>query len=235
VAQFTQLDVRRPEIKKALAKSGVKRYFSIKLKVSFSAKGTLEVAMKGSYVGVLQVDVDRIPDEGLAIRADAPIDGFPALRETSSEEDVRFLSPVHIDVNMRWVSRFVEASGSLGTSVRLICSRCLKKFTQTVSVPFEATYTDEAPGLEGPRGEAEVELTSEVINLFPFHGRNIDLTEAVQEQVLLGLPVRPLCREDCNGLCPHCGADLNKSACVCDEKPIDPRFAVLKNLQLDKK
>ena len=61
----------------------------------------------------------------------------------------------------------------------------------------------------------------------------IDLTEAVQEQILLSLPLRPLCREDCKGLCPGCGEDLNKGACGCSGKAVDPRLAVLGNLKLE--
>lgn len=181
----------------------------------------------------MRVNVDRIPDEGLTIYASESADRFPALKDAILGGEFSFNSPLEMEIRLRWISRFVEASGLLRTSVRLSCSRCLGDFFQPLSIPFEATYSEEAPVSEASGEGAEVELTAESIDLFPFHGREIDLTEAVQEQVLLALPLRPLCREDCRGLCPRCGADLNQGACECTEKPMDPRFAVLKGLKLD--
>ena len=179
--------------------------------------------------------MDRIPDEGFTIRSSGSIDGFAALKDVAVEENIRFDSPLEMEIRLRRVSRFVEASGLLRSSVHLSCSRCLGHFSQPLSIPFEATYSEEAPAAESPGEAAEIEVTAESIDLFPFHGKEIDLVEAIQEQVVLALPLRPLCREDCKGLCPGCGADLNQGACECAEKPVDPRFSVLKNLKLDKK
>ncbi len=181
----------------------------------------------------LQVNVDQIPDEGLALRVKELAERFPGLKAIGSEESVRFNSPIDIEMQVRRISRFVEAGGSLRTSVRLFCSRCLGEFSQSLSIPFEATYSEEVPALDVPREDTEIELTAEAIDLLPFHGRQIDLVEAIQEHLLLALPVRPLCREDCKGLCPKCGADLNQGPCECTEKPIDPRFSILKNLKIE--
>jgi len=181
----------------------------------------------------MRVNVDRIPDEGLTLQADEPTDRFPALKDAVQEGAVRFDSPLRMEIQVRRVARFVEASGQLRTSVHLSCSRCLGEFSRSLTIPFEATYSEETPAAEGSRKDAEIELTAEAIDLFPFHGREIDLREAVQEAVLLALPIRPLCREDCGGLCPRCGADLNQGACGCTENVVDPRFAALKGLKLD--
>lgn len=181
------------------------------------------------------MNVDRIPDEGLSILESEPADRFPALKETALEGVLSFDSPLEIEVRLRRIVGYVEASGRLKTSVRLSCSRCLADFSLPLSIPFEATFSEEAKAREASGEETEIELTAEAIDLFPFQGREIDLLEVIQEQVLLALPVRPLCREDCKGLCPRCGADLNQGACGCAEKPTDPRFAVLKNLKIDSK
>jgi len=189
--------------------------------------------MKGLSREKLRVNVDRIPDDGFTIQTSEPADGFPALKDAAAEGEIGFDAPLRMEVRLRRIPRFVEASGLLRTTVRLSCSRCLGVFSQDLSIPFEATYSEDAPVPETLREEAETELTAETIDLFPFHGREIDLLEAVQEQVLLALPPKPLCRSDCKGLCPGCGADLNQAACVCDEKPVDPRFAALKGLKID--
>jgi len=191
--------------------------------------------MKGLSGEKMQVNVDRIPDGGLTLRASEPADRFPALKEAALEGEISFDSPLEIEIRLRRISSFVEASGLLRTSVLLSCSRCLGDFSEPLSIPFEATYSEEASIQEAPGEEEEVELTAASIDLFPFHGREIDLMEAIGEQVLLALPLRPLCREDCKGLCPRCGADLNQDACGCGEKPMDPRFAVLKGLKIDNK
>jgi len=189
--------------------------------------------MKGLSGEKLRVNVDRIPEEGLLLRASEASDRFPALKDVDMEGDIGFESPIEVEIRLRWVSRFVAATGKLRTMVRLSCSRCLGSFIKGLSLPFEATYSEEAPALESSGEEIDIELTAESIDLFRFHGREIDLLEAIQEQVLLALPLRPLCREDCRGLCPQCGADLNQGTCGCVEKPTDPRFAVLKNLKLN--
>ena len=71
--------------------------------------------------------------------------------------------------------------------------------------------------------------------MIPFTGEELDLCEAVQEQVIMALPVRPLCREDCRGLCPVCGADLNEESCTCAEKTVDPRWKALSELKISPK
>ena len=193
-----------------------------------------EVGMKSFSGDTILINVDRIPDEGLAIRVREPFERFPGLKDLAREENIRFLFPIQMELRIRRISRFVEADGSLKTSVRLACSRCLGDYSQSLTIPFEATYTREVPVPDALEG-TDVELTPEAIDLYRFHGREIDLTEAIQEHIILSLPLRPLCRADCKGLCPQCGADLNKGACKCDGGVVDPRFAALKNLHIEQK
>jgi len=190
--------------------------------------------MKGFSEETIRIDADRIPDEGVTINTQAPFDRFPGLKALCREETVQFLSPIQMEIRVRWVSRFVEAAGSLQTSVRLPCSRCLEAYTQLIAVPFKATYTNAVQTPDALKEETDVELTADSIDLFQFHGKEIDLTEAIQEHILLSLPLRPLCREECKGLCPRCGGDLNKGGCGCGAQALDPRLAVLERLKLGK-
>ena len=78
--------------------------------------------------------------------------------------------------------------------------------------------------------EEEIELTAEQMDLIPFNGSRIDLRQAVAEQVLLALPIKPLCSRQCKGLCPRCGLNLNHGPCQCPpQEPAGP-FAALKVL-----
>ena len=85
------------------------------------------------------------------------------------------------------------------------------------------------------RGE-EVEATfdPDTVDEESYQGKEIDLSPAVREQILLSVPAAPLCGEDCKGLCPKCGKDLNEGDCGCDRSVIDPRWAALKGIQLKK-
>jgi uncharacterized protein len=80
--------------------------------------------------------------------------------------------------------------------------------------------------------KAEAELEEEDLDLSFYGGEEIDLSPLVQEQIILALPTRPLCRESCKGLCPQCGANLNVQTCACTTTVDDPRFAVLRNLKV---
>ena len=190
--------------------------------------------MKGVSEERMRIHVDRIPDEGIAIMTQVPIDRFPGLRDLHREESVHFLSPVQLEIQVRWVSHFVEAAGFLRTSIQLSCSRCIGDYSQTLSVPFRATFTGATESPDTDRDETDIELTAEAIDLFRFHGKEIDLMEPVQEQILLSLPLKPLCMEDCKGLCSRCGENLNKGECRCGKQAVDPRLAVLAQLKLKK-
>jgi len=93
-------------------------------------------------------------------------------------------------------------------------------------------------GFVVPWGDAEdigdLAAAAEDAGLIGFRGEEIDLTEGIQEQLVLGLPMRPLCREDCKGLCAACGADLNVDECNCRQQHPASPFAALRHLRLGK-
>jgi uncharacterized protein len=132
----------------------------------------------------------------------------------------------------------VFANGSIKGHVRVACGRCVGPvdvpFDEKINVTYLPKHELEAKD-EGekakPEAEEGVELDQEDLDLFPYDGDAIDLEPLVREQVILAVPYAPLCREECAGLCPQCGADLNAGPCGC-EKPVDPRFAALKGLKL---
>ncbi|MCK7469944.1 MAG: DUF177 domain-containing protein [Desulfomicrobium escambiense] len=116
--------------------------------------------------------------------------------------------------------------GDPDTAVRLSCGRCLAEFIGPLATDFALTYAREAPAEAGRRAEPEThEVEAEEAGLIYFRGEEIDLTDGIQEQVILALPLRPLCREDCKGLCAACGADLNQGdlpAAVRSRRPAAP-------------
>ena len=105
--------------------------------------------------------------------------------------------------------------GTIQTSGKYTCSRCLSP----VSVDRKETLSE----VYG----TEAELPEDVL---PYNGEYIDLTETIRETLILSEPMRVLCRPDCKGLCPQCGANLNDGPCSCPTDKIDPRLEVLAQL-----
>lgn len=107
--------------------------------------------------------------------------------------------------------------GALVTTVETICSRCLCGFDQDLPIKFDEEFL-----LQRDEGAFIID-----------EYRQIDLSEVARQYTLLAEPMKPLCREDCAGLCPRCGSNLNLEACDCT-KEIDPRLAVLASLAKDR-
>ncbi|RPF42600.1 uncharacterized protein EDD75_1702 [Thermodesulfitimonas autotrophica] len=131
-------------------------------------------------------------------------------------EPIPVVSPVVLVLTITNAGDFLWAVGESRTTVRLACSRCLKEFAVELAGRIEEKYR--LHGAAGP--EEEIPLAAD----------DLDFTDQVIESLLLALPMKPLCREDCRGLCPRCGKDLNEGACGCPAGEGDPRLAVLKKL-----
>ena len=119
--------------------------------------------------------------------------------------------PVEIEASLGLdrTGDLVSVRGRVRSSARLECVRCLSTFELPLTVDV-AVVADRAGG----RVRLEEELEADDYMLF-HDGRELDLREQARESLLLELPITPHCREDCRGLCPHCGADLNLGACDC--------------------
>jgi uncharacterized protein len=120
-----------------------------------------------------------------------------------------------------------EVAGEILAGVVLECSRCLKEVENSLKIPFKVSFVN----VENFTDQSEHELDSDELEIDVIENDQIDLKELVREQILLALPARIFCREDCKGLCRICGGDKNLIDCKCEEKEVDPRWAALKNLK----
>lgn len=112
----------------------------------------------------------------------------------------------------------------------LSCDRCLTPIEQPVAAVLELMIETAPP----PRHQVEeVELGEDDLGVLHVEGDVLDTEPLIAEQVQLNIPMKPLCRPDCQGLCPRCGAELNQGPCGCEETSVDPRWAALKALKLD--
>ena len=117
--------------------------------------------------------------------------------------------------------------GRLAARGQVDCDRCLRLVDVPVAAQFSLQYVTR---VEYESSQA-VELEEPDMTVSIFDGEAIDIDEVVREQILLAVPDRTLCREDCKGLCPTCGADRNLKECGCESAELDPRWAALKTLR----
>jgi uncharacterized protein len=137
---------------------------------------------------------------------------------------VELAKPLDVDLTARSVGDGVLVRGTLRTTVRQACRRCLAPVEQEVDEHVDLLFTahsDEDDGLDGE------------VYFLPARGDDLDLTDAVREQVLLQAPQFTLCRDDCRGLCPTCGTDLNEGACECVPEAAPGPWDALKNVKFD--
>ena len=121
----------------------------------------------------------------------------------------------------------IDVTGSIEAPLEIDCTRCLTPVEHDLKIEFHVDFV----GKELFPDSKETHLESSDLDTDVIEGNELDLTEVVREQILLNLPEQVLCREDCKGICPTCGTDLNKTQCNCGENEIDPRWAALKDLK----
>lgn len=166
------------------------------------------------------VERSRIPPEGLDLR----------VREEPHWEGIEglwtSLDPVEASFHLERKGDGVLATGDFATTAVVLCSRCSEPVSIPVSDRFEVLFLG-APN--GSRTDA-LELTPEEMEVgFLDHDR-LDLSGLLRENVLLNLPLQPLCRAECRGLCPRCGTNLNEMSCQCLASEPDPRLRALQHL-----
>jgi len=126
--------------------------------------------------------------------------------------------PVLLELRLEEVGEGVLVTGTATAQLRGVCGRCLVEIDDEIVIDLQELF------VHPDQGDAD-EDTSRL------HGELLDLEPLLRDQVVLDLPFQPLCREDCQGLCPECGANLNESPDHVHEQPIDPRWAELARLR----
>jgi len=163
------------------------------------------------------IRVSEIPDQGLRIEG---VEGLPrpfADPSWTLEGLSLFLEKVGEEVLVR---------GRLAALIPQVCGRCVEAFTFQVVAEVDTRFL---PRPAGGRDE-ELELAPDDLELDFYDNDLLDLDRLIQTEAMLGLPMKPLCREACRGLCPVCGSNRNSTPCTCEVRLRDPRLAVLKAL-----
>lgn len=135
--------------------------------------------------------------------------------------------PVHGELKLTHINERILVQGKLMIAVPLICSRCLKSFICSIPLNIEEEFYPTIDVNTGSRLPPPDE--SGVFTIDEYH--ILDLTEAIRQYKVMALPMKPLCRDECAGICPACGKNLNEGPCDCPSGEIDPRWSNLLKLK----
>lgn len=141
--------------------------------------------------------------------------------------EYRLVRPVQVALAYYRAGTELFLQGAVEAATSANCARCLEDFATTTRREFRYVLAPKSLGDDQESG-----LRVEDLEFTVYDGDAIDLTPMVREQVLLALVERPLCREDCAGLCPRCGVNLNEGRCTCGVETTDSRLAVLRSLKI---
>ena len=177
------------------------------------------------------IRVEDIPEEGLELHLldrkdvwNSYLHEIPRC-EFSIDDDVR------ATIRLRAFGEAVRLQGRVDTVLSLQCCRCLECYPYSLTSQIDITLFPETDIVT----EEETELGRDDLKASFFSGEEVDLSGLIREQIILATPLKPLCREQCKGLCPQCGANLNEGDCGCEKETRPSAFDVLKNLKLNEK
>ena len=148
----------------------------------------------------------------------------------SGTDDFRIASPVKLSFDIHKDKSTFRLVGRTETTLAVPCSRCLEPMTVPVNAEFNLRYQPHSTNT----GEGELEIEEDDLTTAFYQNDEIDLEQLMREQFYLALPMKPLCSDDCKGLCAICGTNLNRGTCECKQESLDPRLAALKQLRTDK-
>ncbi|MFQ5664703.1 MAG: DUF177 domain-containing protein [Terriglobia bacterium] len=137
--------------------------------------------------------------------------------------DFRQAAPLQVDLEAELDGRDIRISGRFATRIEALCARCLVPVVHEVAPRFDLVYRP----VSSIRRDDEIELGNEDTDVGFFTGDGLFLADVLAEQVNLALPMKTLCAPECQGLCAHCGANLNRERCHCGPRAVDPRLAPL--------
>lgn len=164
----------------------------------------------------MKIEVFEIPEDGLNIE----------IEEIPKIEGIKITKLFNAVFRIEKKEKEVFVKGIINGEVELQCSRCLKDYKMPIKSIVELSYHP----IEELNKEELVELKSDEMDVDFYRKGLIETEDIVRDQILLSIPMKPLCSEDCKGLCHICGTDLNEFSCGCTTKETDPRMAVLQTL-----
>ena len=175
----------------------------------------------------MRIRVDEIPEAGRFLHfhwEDARLRQFlPA----DDPFEYKLVRPLNVDLEIQKRSDHIHVQGTLKGTLQVNCHRCLQPVSWPLNEKVDVFLVEE----EELEPLEEIELDAKDLDYEFFDGIVIEIDQLVAEQIFLALPVKILCSEDCRGLCPHCGANLNEEPCDCEKNRGKSPFAALEAIK----
>lgn len=130
-------------------------------------------------------------------------------------EEIIFVEPIKVEGVFSTSGDIINFDGTMRTTLNLICSRCLENFNYPLEVEVHEKFSKE--------------FNDEDNDIIIIHSDKVNFSPIIETNIILSLPMKKLCNEDCKGLCSVCGTNLNHSTCNCERNDIDPRLAKLRD------
>lgn len=180
----------------------------------------------------MKMRVDHIKDKPCLLNVREPVEHFPVLLEMQENGECVFHGPVRADISVEREFDHLKATGRVVVPVEFLCSRCLVPYESVIDSVFRIILRKET--VRQSEVEDETELSEDDLVSSTYCGDEIDFAHDIEEQVAMGVPLKPLCDEGCKGLCSSCGADLNSGSCECPKEPVSLKFSSLKDFKISR-
>jgi len=174
----------------------------------------------------MRIRVDEIPESGRILRFHWDQSRFSHFLSPEDPFQMELLHPLNVNLEVRKEVDHIRITGTIEGILRTGCHRCLATFARPLNETVDIYLMEE----KGDLSEDEIELETEDLDYEFFDGEVIEIDQLVAEQIFLSLPFKVLCSDDCRGLCPRCGANLNEESCGCGRISRDSPFSVLKGI-----
>lgn len=175
----------------------------------------------------MKIRITDITPEGKAVEFDLDPQAINARLKGSAIEtpEYQFVPPLKANLRLELEVGGVMLKGKSSAHFKTVCARCAEEAEQELNVPVQMV-------LKPKTGREQEDVDMEDVQFGTYDGKEVDCSAVVEEALILALPYSVLCRADCKGLCPQCGANLNQGACKCAPGVKDERFKALEQLKV---
>mgnify|MGYP005842871553 CR=1 FL=1 len=175
----------------------------------------------------MRIRIDEIPDSGRFIHFHWDGERLKQFMPPDDPFEIELVKPVNVDMEIYKRPDHIRIVGAIRSVLSLACHRCLSEFERPLEEELDVFLVDAGKAPE----EEELELETEELEYEFFDGEVIEIDRLVAEQIFLALPYKVLCSENCRGLCPRCGVNLNEEQCSCDQNLAAKPFAALREIK----